>query len=117
MKAFNYFAMTVLALGLASIPVAAQEQPQSQPEQQPSQSQPAQTADPSATQAHAFTGKIVKTGGVLKLQDDTGKMSYNLDDQKQAKSFSGKNVKVSGTLDSTTNTIHITNIELMSRSY
>ena len=48
------------------------------------------------------------------LQDDTSKTSYKLDDAKQAKKFAGKNVKVSGTLDSTTNTIHVTNVQASS---
>jgi hypothetical protein len=48
------------------------------------------------------------------LQDDTNKTSYKLDNAKQAKKFSGKNVKVTGTLDSASNTIHVTDVELTS---
>jgi hypothetical protein len=35
-----------------------------------------------------------------------------LDDQNKAKQFAGKNVKVTGTLDATNNTIHVTDIQL-----
>jgi hypothetical protein len=48
------------------------------------------------------------------LQDDTNKTSYKLDDAKQAKKFSGKSVRVTGTLDSASNTIHVTNVQAAS---
>jgi uncharacterized protein YdeI (BOF family) len=115
MKILNCFGTTVLALGLASIPALAQTQPSQQdPSQQPSQSQPSQ-ASPSSSdsmpQSQAFTGTIVKGSDGYMLQDDTNKTSYKLDDAKQAKKFAGKNVKVSGTLDSTSNTIHVINVQ------
>jgi len=60
------------------------------------------------TQGSSFTGTVVKAGGkyVLKTSD----MNYQLDDQKKAKQFVGQQVKVSGTLDSSTSTIHISDI-------
>ena len=83
----------------AQDPAAAQ---QSQPSmsQQSTQSQPTQI----------FVGKIAKSKGTVVLKDDAG-TAYKLDNADQAKPFVGKNVKVTGTLDGSTNTIHITNIE------
>src|SRR5882672_7388063 len=63
MKALNYFATAILAVGLASIPALAQTQPDTsqQPTQsQPSQAQPGQTASDSTAQSQALTGTIVK---------------------------------------------------------
>jgi len=117
MKALNYFATAILAVGLASIPALAQTQPDTsqQPTQsQPSQAQPGQTASDSTAQSQALTGTIVKGSDGYMLQDDTAKTSYKLDDAKQAKKFAGKNVKVTGTLDSTSNTIHVTNVQAAS---
>ncbi len=117
MKAFNYFATAVVAVGLASIPALSQTQPSQDPSQPQSQSQPSQ-ASPSSSdsmpQSQAFTGTIVKGNDGFMLQDDTNKTSYKLDDTKQAKKFSGKSVRVTGTLDSTSNTIHVTNVQAAS---
>ena len=115
MKVLNCFGIAALALGLASIPALAQTQPsQDSSQSQPSQSQPTQ-ASPSASdsmpQSQSFTGTIVKGSDGYMLQDDTSKTSYKLDDAKQAKKFAGKNVKVSGTLDSTSNTIRVTDVQ------
>jgi hypothetical protein len=68
--------------------------------QQSAQSQPSQI----------FVGKIAKSKGDVVLKDDAG-TAYKLDNTDQAKSFVGKSVKVTGTLDTATNTIHVTNIE------
>ena len=115
MKAFTYLATAVLAFGLTSLPLLAQAQQDEQ--QQPAQSQAAQATAPSAQQVQAFTGKIVKTSNGLVLQDQATNTAYKLDNQSQVRKFSGKNVRVSGTLDSTTNTIHVSNIELATKSY
>jgi hypothetical protein len=58
-----------------------------------------------------FSGKIMKSGDKLILQDSVGESTYQLDDQKKAKAFQGKNVKVTGTVDAVTNTIQIAKIE------
>ena len=64
------------------------------------------------TQGSSFTGTVVKAGGkyVLKTSD----MNYQLDDQQKAKKFVGQQVKVSGSLDSNTSTIHVSDISPMS---
>jgi uncharacterized protein YdeI (BOF family) len=122
MKALKYFVPSVvLTLGLMTIPALAQSQPQDsqpqaqQPQQQP-QSQAGQMPD-SASQTQSFTGKIVKTSEGLVLQDQSTNTSYKLDNEKAAKKFSNKQVKVTGTLDSATNTIHVSDIELAGKSY
>jgi hypothetical protein len=54
-------------------------------------------------------GSITKSGDKYVLH--TGGTDYQLDDQSQAKKYNGKDVKVSGQLDSSSNTIHVTSIE------
>lgn len=108
--------LVTLLVSLAGIPVYGQEQePASQDpaaQSQPSQSQPSMSQQSSQT-AQIFVGKIAKAKGDLVLKDDAG-TSYKLDNSDQAKPFVGKNVKVTGTLDTSTNTIHVTNIEAAS---
>ena len=58
-----------------------------------------------------FTGKITQTKGKFVLQDTTNKVSYQLDDQDKAKQYDGQSVKVTGTLDTASNTIHVSSIE------
>jgi uncharacterized protein YdeI (BOF family) len=117
MKIQTCLASAVVLAALASIPASAQSQDS---QQQPTQAQPSQpqggTADSSA-QAQSFNGTIVKTKSGYALNDESNKSAYMLDDQTQAKKFSGKSVKVTGTLDTSTNTIHVSNIELVSNSY
>ncbi|HKT46403.1 MAG TPA: hypothetical protein VJP87_02665 [Candidatus Acidoferrales bacterium] len=78
--------------------------PQAQAQQQP---------PPAASQE--FTGKIMQLkNGQLALitgKTDKGYSGHFLDDQNNAKKFMGKDVKVTGTLDTGTNTIHVTNIQ------
>ena len=124
MKKLSYFGTVILAAGLTCIPALAQSAstPSQDPSQQsaptqPVQSQPSQaspTSSDSTSQGQAFTGTIVKGSDGFMLQDDTNKTSYKLDDAKMAKKFNGKNVRVMGTLDSTSNTIHVTNVQAAS---
>lgn len=62
-----------------------------------------------------FTGKIMQLkNGQLALvtgKTDQGYSGHLLDDQDSAKKFVNKDVKVIGTLDTSTNTIHVTNIK------
>ena len=87
------------ALQMPASPVAQQDN--AQPQQPPSDS----------TKATVFTGKVMKAKGQYVLMDDSTKVAYVLDDQEKAKAFNGKTVKVTGTLEGTSNTIHIANIE------
>jgi hypothetical protein len=45
------------------------------------------------------------------LTDSATNTSYKLDDSSKAKSYDGKDVKVTGTLDSSSNTIHVQSID------
>jgi uncharacterized protein DUF5818 len=102
--------LLALLVSLAGIPLYGQ---QGQQPQDPSAAQSQPSMGPQSAQGQTtqiFVGKIAKSKGDLVLRDDAG-TSYKLDNADQAKDFVGKSVKVTGTLDSGTNTIHVTNIE------
>ncbi|HST09245.1 MAG TPA: DUF5818 domain-containing protein [Terriglobales bacterium] len=121
----NYFirgSVLALTLGVASIgslyaqnAKPAQNDPQAA---QPSQSQPAQNdaqASPTSAQtSKEFTGMIVKEKGAMMLKDAASNVSYKVDDDSKVKDFEGKQVKVTGTLDSSTNVIHVDSIQVIS---
>jgi uncharacterized protein DUF5818 len=92
--------------------------PAQKPEQQ-APSTPASAQQPAPAQqddahktpaAQAFTGTVMKSGDtyVLKTADN---MTYQLDDQTRAKDFEGKQVQVTGSLDSSNNTIKVQDIK------
>ena len=56
-------------------------------------------------------GKIDKKDDQYILQDKTKRASYKLDDATKADKFNGDDVKVVGTLDPSTNMIHVQSIE------
>ena len=105
-------------------PVQANPVPQTAPEPRPetpaprgqTPSSPSQSAQPEGQgqnaqpSAQTFSGTISKDGDnfVLKVSDTT---SYKLDDQDQAKQFEGQKVRVFGSLDNTSNMIHVQKIE------
>jgi len=64
-----------------------------------------------ASEAKTFMGRIVQMEGKYVLQESASKSTFQLDDQDKAKQFDGQSVKVTGTLDSATNTIHVTDIQ------
>ena len=82
----------------------------------PSSQQPANggASDPSATSgatdSQTFSGTVEKQGDkyVLKASDNK---TYQIDDQEKAKKFEGQQVKIVGSLDVSTNTIHLESIE------
>jgi uncharacterized protein YdeI (BOF family) len=132
-KLFTAVATLALALALSAVSFAQQDQ-SAQPSAQPPTSDTQNTQQPTADQQGAqpqtsapdqdssnsmqanqpssFSGTVVKAGGkyVLKTTD----MSYQLDDQMKAKKYVGQQVKVSGSLDSNTSTIHVSDISPMS---
>ncbi len=118
MNAVRLLGFLALLIGLASLPLFAQEQQQQSqdPAAQPSQSQPSQSQSSMSPQSASsqpsqlFVGKVVKSKNDAMLKADAG-VSYKLDDTDKAMQFVGKTVKVTGTLDTATNTIHVTNIE------
>jgi uncharacterized protein YdeI (BOF family) len=127
-KAITVMATIALSMALSAVGFAQQDQSAQPSAQQPTSdtqsgqqpsadqqsaqqpSSPSQDSSSSMppTQGSSFTGTVVKAGGkyVLKTSD----MNYQLDDQKKAKQFVGRQVKVSGTLDNSTSTIHISDI-------
>jgi hypothetical protein len=49
-------------------------------------------------------------GGKYVLYDAASKKVYQLDDQTKPQQFAGQNVKITGTLDESSETIHVTDI-------
>jgi Protein of unknown function (DUF5818) len=95
----------ILLLAVSLMPaVFAQGGAQTQPADPTAQ---AQTS--SVDGSRVFSGSIAheKSGFVLK----SGNTAYRLDDQAKAKQFKGKTVQVTGSLNESTNTIHIEKIE------
>jgi hypothetical protein len=57
------------------------------------------------------TQNCVKMGGKYVLFDAAHKKVYQLDDQTKPEQFAGASVKVKGTLDESTQTIHVSDIQ------
>lgn len=112
MKKFTFSGL-VAALALLFVMVAPQLKGQENAAPQQAPQQQAQQAQPQPD-AKAFMGTIVKDGDRLVLKDMASNLTYQLDDQKKAKKYEGKPVKVTGSLDSSSNTIHVENIETAS---
>lgn len=79
------------------------------------QSQSPQLSEPQGSdqpKGQIYTGQIVKAknGQYTLLVDRRTGTGFYLDDQDKAKHFEGQNVRVIGTLDSGTNTIHVSDI-------
>jgi Protein of unknown function (DUF5818) len=112
---FRSLGLVALVVGVASIPLHAQQpssqDPVAQSQPTPAQSQPSMTEQSTQPQqpGQLFVGTIAKSKGSVVLKADAG-ISYKLDKTDEAMQFVGKTVKVTGTLDSATNTIHVTNI-------
>jgi uncharacterized protein DUF5818 len=118
----NYFirgsvlALTLGVAGMGSLYAQDSKPAQTDPQaSQPSQSQPApgaaQSAPTSAQSSKEFTGMIVKEKGAMMLKDSSSNVSYKVDDDSKVKDYEGKQVKVTGTLDSSTNVIHVDSIQ------
>ncbi len=75
------------------------------------QQDPAPPSSQNQQDTQTFTGKIAQVNGHYVLQDTSSNTNYKLDDEAKAKQFDGKNVKVIGTLDTSSNTIHVSDIE------
>jgi len=77
-------------------------------DQQPQQPEPA--AQQQSQSDQQVTGKIVKSNdGKYVLAESSG-TTYQLDDQDSAKKYEGKKVMVTGSVDSSSSTIHVTHI-------
>ena len=60
------------------------------------------------------TAECVKSGGTYVLYDSATKTVYQPDDQKKPAAFPGAKVKITGTLNASTKTIHVTGIKAAS---
>jgi len=83
---------------------------------QTNQSQQAQSQQDPKTQT--FTGKITRTprdnsspSHTYVLQDDTHNTSFYLDNETEAAKYDGLKVTVTGSLDTSSNTIHVVSIQ------
>lgn len=87
-----------------------------QPAQDSARSARSSQAQPAAQDqaAKEFTGTIIKQGRTLMLKDSTANVSYKVDDDSKVKDYVGKQVKVTGTLDASSNVIHVDSIEVIS---
>jgi hypothetical protein len=97
----------ILAFGVQSnaMPVPAPSAVAQQDSPQP------QNDSEKASDVKVFTGKVMQSNGQYVLLDSMTKATYALDDQDKAKQFEGKAVKVTGTLETTSKIIHVSNIE------
>jgi hypothetical protein len=98
-------------------PASVQSQP---PSQQSSQSQEPGTGQQQPPQqqqqGQTFTGTMKLNAGVYVFLDDATKATYNLDHQDQLSKYKldGKKVQIVGTLETASNTIHVTKIAVLS---
>lgn len=113
----NYFlhgSVCALILGLATIgSVYAQNGQSSRPSQPQAQAQQSQD-NMQQDDSKDFTGTIMKQGNKLVLRDASANVNYKLDDEDKVKDYVGKQVKITGTLDTSTNVIHVDSIEVVS---
>jgi hypothetical protein len=64
-----------------------------------------------AKNAKECANACVKSGGKYALYDPTAKRAYKLDNQKKARDYAGQKVTITGTFDSTSDSIQVTNIQ------
>ena len=121
-RILNISLLTVL-LGLTSS--AAQQRKPANPqlpdpnsETQPQRTESAQPASErnapgrvSSEAKQTFSGRIVKSKAEFVLKEKSRYVTYKLDRQDIAKQYDGKDVRVSGSLDSSDNTIRVSTIE------
>ena len=108
----NLSLLATLALAATLSPAAFAQQdrtPQPGAGDPQTQSTPAPDTAADAQTPKSFSGTVVKMEKQYVLKTDTG--TYQLDDQSKAKHFNGKQVMVNGTLDPSTSTIRVNDIQ------
>lgn len=80
----------------------------------PSQAQPGDQMQSQQMATKAFAGKVAKQGDSYVLKDMEGKVTYVLEGSDELKRYVGKEVTVIGSLDASTNTIHVQKIQTSS---
>ena len=113
MRFLNLTKLATLVLAVSLMGISIQALAQQRPEQQP---QPPQQPAAGMQQSQSFSGTITKSGSNFVLKDEATKTSYTLDNAEEAKQYVGKNVRVTGSLDPSTNMIHVEKIELVAQS-
>lgn len=104
----------VATMSFGSVRMRGQSAPDKSQAMQPSREQsPMADRSSEAPAQKIFTGVIARSGDKLVLTDPLTKTSYQLDDQRRANELVNKNVKVTGVLDPSTGTIHVTAIDEM----
>jgi hypothetical protein len=120
----RFLSTLVLACGILSLqlyaqqtaPPSSQQSPQQSGQDQQQKQQPGNTPDQSGQQspdAHAqpavqvYTGTIMKSGDKYVLQESASGTNYDIDRQDMVKELEGKKVRVHGTLDPDGKTIHV----------
>ena len=94
-------------------PLPPRDTPLPQPDQpQDQQSKPPADSQTEREPARSFTGKIVKEGGKYVLRADT--TVYQLEGQLGFQKYENQAVKIQGRLDPNTNTITVTEVDLIS---
>jgi len=96
---------------------SAQSQQPSQPSPQNQEPGTGQQQPPEQQQqGQTFTGTMKLNGTVYVFLDDATKATYNLDHQDQLSKYKldGKKVQIVGTLETASNTIHVTKIAVLS---
>lgn len=101
-----------LALGVATMGSLYAQNTSPSQKDQPQSSQSQTSAQQNS--AKEFTGTIAKEGDNMMLKDSASGASYKVDDASKVQEYVGKQVKVTGTLDSSTNTIHVDSIQVIS---
>ena len=64
-----------------------------------------------ATNAKECTIACVKSGGKYALYDPAAKRAYQLDNQKKVRDYAGQKVTITGSYDSTSDSIQVKNIQ------
>lgn len=100
--------VSLLAQQSPATPPSVPNQPASVPQQE------ADTATPHQS-AHAFEGKIAKSGDQFVLEDKAAQTTYRLDDQRKAKKYLGKDVKVMATKGAHSQLLHVIDIVAAAR--
>lgn len=98
----------IAAMGVQSLPVQATAIVTQGSRQPPRPDTP----QPGA-KTEIFTGTIVKQGSDLVLRDTSGTI-YHLDSPDKAQPFEDKSVQVTGTLEATSNLLHVEAIQAIS---
>lgn len=69
------------------------------------------TQEQTKEKTRIFSGTVIKDRDNFILSDAANKLSYILDNTREASKFEGKKVKVTGIVDAANNTIHVETIQ------